>query len=152
MPAIMVELRAIHRFSGQYRFLSNFFELPTSIVWDGMKFRTVEHGFQAAKTLDTVLREMIRDAPTAAQAKAMGRGLKLRTDWHDVRIMVMEDLLQAKFAIPLMRKRLLDTGDLELVEGNDWRDTFWGVCGGVGENQLGKALMRIRAEIRGPAS
>jgi predicted NAD-dependent protein-ADP-ribosyltransferase YbiA (DUF1768 family) len=39
------------------------------------------------------------------------------------------------------------TGDEELVEGNWWNDTFWGVCNGVGENNLGKLLMKIRAEL-----
>ena len=32
----------------------------------------------------------------------------------------------------------------ELVEGNTWGDKVWGVCDGVGENNLGKTLMRIR--------
>ena len=44
--------------------------------------------------------------------------------------------------------KLLTTGDAKIVEGNTWGDTFWGVCGGVGENHLGKVLMRIRAELQ----
>ena len=147
----MTDLRAIHRFSGAYEFLSNFYEMPTMILREGLRYRTVEHAFQAAKTLDDKLRGKIRDAATPNQAKKLGRAVKLRSDWNDVRIMVMEDLLRLKFAIPLMRKKLLDTGDLELVEGNDWQDRFWGVCDGQGENQLGKALMRVRDEIRSTA-
>lgn len=38
-------------------------------------------------------------------------------------------------------------GDAELIEGNTWGDRIWGVCDGVGENRLGKILMRVRAEM-----
>ena len=34
-----------------------------------------------------------------------------------------------------------------LIEGNEWGDTFWGTCDGIGENHLGKILMRIRNEM-----
>ena len=36
----------------------------------------------------------------------------------------------------------------ELIEGNTWNDTYWGVCNGVGKNTLGQLLMKIREEIR----
>lgn len=53
-----------------------------------------------------------------------------------------------KFAIPELKEMLLATGDEELVEGNYWHDTIWGVCDGVGENHLGKMLMEIREDLR----
>ena len=40
------------------------------------------------------------------------------------------------------------TGDAELVEGNTWNDTYWGVCNGVGHNHLGKILMQVRQELQ----
>jgi predicted NAD-dependent protein-ADP-ribosyltransferase YbiA (DUF1768 family) len=40
-----------------------------------------------------------------------------------------------------LRKLLLDTGTSELIEDNNWHDTFWGVCNGVGANKLGEILM-----------
>ena len=49
---------------------------------------------------------------------------------------------------PGLLDKLLATGDAELVEGNTWGDQVWGVCDGVGENHLGKTLMRIRSELR----
>ena len=60
----------------------------------------------------------------------------------------MHSVLQAKFAVPALRDALLATGDAELVEGNTWGDTYWGVCGGRGRNQLGRTLTRIRDDIR----
>uniref|UniRef100_UPI00345E83CD NADAR domain-containing protein n=1 Tax=uncultured Duncaniella sp. TaxID=2768039 RepID=UPI00345E83CD len=49
---------------------------------------------------------------------------------------------------PALAEKLIATGDAELVEGNYWHDTVWGVCDGVGENHLGKILMRVREELK----
>lgn len=45
------------------------------------------------------------------------------------------------------RDQLLATGGVELIEGNDWGDAFWGVCGGYGQNWLGVLLMLVRSEL-----
>ena len=59
--------------------------------------------------------------------------------------------LRKKFADPELRNLLLATGDEELIEGNYWGDTYWGVCNGVGQNKLGKLLMQVREEIKNNA-
>jgi predicted NAD-dependent protein-ADP-ribosyltransferase YbiA (DUF1768 family) len=61
----------------------------------------------------------------------------------------METLVREKFTrhAPLA-ELLVATGDLDLVERNRWRDTFWGVCNGIGENHLGRILMIVRAELQ----
>lgn len=41
----------------------------------------------------------------------------------------------------------MTTGNAELIEGNTWNDTFWGVCNGEGENNLGKLLMKVRTNL-----
>jgi len=48
-----------------------------------------------------------------------------------------------------LKEELLATGDAELIENSD-KDPFWG-CGsdGRGKNELGKALARLRAQLRG---
>jgi hypothetical protein len=48
-----------------------------------------------------------------------------------------------------LRQILLDTGNQELIEGNNHNDRYWGVCNGVGENWLGKILMLVRDELKG---
>jgi predicted NAD-dependent protein-ADP-ribosyltransferase YbiA (DUF1768 family) len=74
----------------------------------------------------------------------------VRPDWDDTKINTMLTLLRQKFALGSeLAKKLLDTGNRDLVEGNTWGDTFWGVCKGQGENMLGKLLMQVRAELRG---
>ena len=135
----------INSFEKEYSFLSNFYDSP--IVEDGITYPTNEHYFQAMKTLDLKKRKEIAACDTPGKAKQMGRKVFLRPDWEDVKIDVMETGLRKKFSNPDLAKKLVATGNEELVEGNWWNDTFWGVCEGVGENHLGKLLMKIRAEL-----
>lgn len=74
--------------------------------------------------------------------------MSLRPDWEYIRVDVMTELVRKKFSQEPLRSQLIATGDAELIEGNWWNDTFWGVCNGVGENNLGKILMKVRDEIR----
>ena len=136
----------IDKFEGEYRWLSNFWEEPVS--FNGDSYPSVEHAFQAAKTQDENLRKLVRDASTPSAAKRAGRRVPLRKDWEDVKIGVMLEILRNKFSAPRLQKKLLATGDAELIEGNWWHDVFWGVCNGHGENNLGKLLMKVRDEIR----
>ncbi len=59
----------------------------------------------------------------------------------------MAGLLVQKFQHPELAALLRATDDAELIEGNTWGDTFWGVCKGKGANNLGRMLMEIRSTI-----
>ena len=135
----------IAAFTGIHAFLSNFHRHP--FAWNGRRWETAEHPYQAYKTIDPVARERIAAAPTPGAAKRAGRAVELRADWETVKRQVMQSILVAKFSVPDLRRRLLETGDAELVEGNHWGDTYWGVCRGTGRNELGRILMRIRGRI-----
>ena len=135
----------IKSFSGSYRFLSNFW--PADVVFDGKEYPSVEHAYQAAKTLDEAERKEIREAPLARDAKRLGKAVTQQSGWEGKKLGVMEDLVRQKFQSMGLRQQLLETGDAQLVEGNTWGDTFWGVCKGKGHNHLGKILMRIRDEL-----
>lgn len=141
-----IEMSAIDSFRGEYRFLSNFYACP--IIYEGDLYPSLEHAFQAAKTLDSDERKVVRTQTTAGNAKRAGRRVTKRTEWDNVRVSVMRELLYQKFNNPQLRQRLLNTGDAELVEGNDWGDVFWGVCRGRGENRLGRLLMEVRTAAR----
>ena len=138
--------QAIKSFRGPYRWLSNFW--PAQVVLDGIVFGSVEHAYQAAKTLDLDHRRAIAGLAKPGQAKRYGRKLQVREDWEQVKLAVMEDLLRQKFSHPDLGQKLLDTGDACLEESNVWRDFFWGVCDGKGENHLGRLLMKIRDGLR----
>lgn len=135
----------IDQFKGQYRFLSNFYFC--FVEHRGLTFCSVENAYQAAKT-DNLARAALFDSLAPGQAKRRGRKLALPPDWGSRKLAIMEELLRRKFHPgSTLAQRLLRTGDVPLVEGNTWGDTFWGVCDGVGENHLGRLLMRIRAEL-----
>lgn len=91
----------------------------------------------------------IRRVLSCPEARRLGGRIFIRYDWEEVKLGVMETILRDKFTRHAdLQALLLGTGDRDLVEGNTWGDRFWGVCGGVGENHLGRLLMQIRAELR----
>jgi len=135
----------IDRFRGEFDWLSNFF--LCQVEFEGMNFSNVEAAFQAAKCLDMKERERFFGL-SGGQAKRLGRRVDLRSDWEEVKIEIMRQVLKSKFTQNSeLREKLIATGDTELIEGNNWNDTFWGVCRGKGRNHLGKLLMEVRAEL-----
>jgi ribA/ribD-fused uncharacterized protein len=133
-------------FSGDRFFLSNFF--THRFLFDGHWYATVEHAFQAAKCVDPAEAERVRQAPSPAAAKQIGRRVRLRADWNEARVDVMRAVLVAKFLDPDLRARLVATGKAELVEENTWGDRFWGRSRGIGRNMLGQLLMELRDSLR----
>ena len=136
----------IDSFQGEHRWLSNFWLVDVKL--EGTTFKSVEHAYMAAKTTDTSLREKIRSFDTPGQAKRFCKTITLRHDWEQVKLSIMRDLLTQKFQDTVLASKLLATGDEELIEGNTWGDTFWGVCRGVGQNHLGRLLMDIRETLK----
>ena len=144
-------MKTIEQFQGEYRFLSNFW--PVRVLWDGQEYRSVEHAYQAAKTLDFAQRRAIQDAPTPRDAKRWGRRITIRPNWDEDKLDVMLCLLRQKFDThhPALRAALASTSDAKLVEGNNWNDRYWGVSpvgSGIGSNRLGQLLMIVRQEIQ----
>jgi len=144
----------IDSFKGRYSFLSNFYDEG------GL---TNEHRFQGMKTDNVEARSRILRAATPSEAKRLGRIVRLRPDWEDVKDEMMEFTLRIKFADEDLCQKLIDTGDAVLIEGNWWGDRYWGACPGYvdgnnrwdgnretwyGENKLGKLLMKLREEYR----
>lgn len=140
----------IDKFDGEYRFLSNFYDSP--IWYGGRRYATVEHMYQAFKMITFEDHEMVRLADTPGIAKKLARRMDMRLDWLEVRDAVMLHALQLKFVNRSLEYLLLSTGDAELIEGNTWGDTYWGVCNRVGKNRLGQLLMQVRMEIRSKAA
>lgn len=146
----MSEKVVIDRFIDEFAFLSNFH--PSTIYLNGKPYATVEHAYQAAKTLDESQHETIRTARNPGEAKNLGKAVILRPNWEDIKVDLMRNFVKLKFENPLLRELLLATDDATLIEGNYWNDKFWGVCRGVGQNWLGRILederTRIIAEIK----
>lgn len=137
----------INRFKDEYRWLSNFY--PCVVKMDGESYPSVEHAYQASKTLDIKKRKQFQnDNLTSGQAKKLGKTLQIRPDWEDIKLSIMEELLRQKFNQRLFKIRLIETNNKELIEGNNWGDTFWGIYNGKGSNHLGKLLMKIRGILQ----
>lgn len=134
---------SIHGFKGEYAFLSNM--TPCRVLYDGASYNSVEHAYQAAKTLDPAKRLEIHACVSPYDAKKLGRKLlRIRPDWEDVKESVMYTLLTQKFSQEPYKVLLDGTKGRYIEETNNWRDTYWGVCNGVGSNVLGKLIMGIR--------
>ncbi len=140
--------KAIRSFRGTYAFLSNFYECK--VVIDGKPYKSVEHYYQSMKSDDPKIQDDVASTPTPAAAKKMGRHVTLRSDWERIKDAIMLKALRAKFSIPELAKKLLDTGDVVLEELNSWHDTYWGVDSstGRGQNKLGMMLMQTRDELK----
>jgi N-glycosidase YbiA len=136
----------ITEFQGQYRFLSNFW--PAIVQYEGQVYPSVEHAYQAAKTTSLVQRMDILRAFSPGEAKRLGRRVTIRPNWEHIKTEIMYQLVKTKFQEPILRSKLLATGNAELIEGNRWNDRFWGICKGTGQNHLGKILMQVRQELR----
>ncbi|KAE8748069.1 hypothetical protein FOCC_FOCC005264 [Frankliniella occidentalis] len=144
-----IDFSPITSFRGKYDFLSNFY--PVKIFYNGRDWPSVEHAYQAAKTLNSHEKDEIRNAETAIEAKRLGRLVSLREDWDEVKVNIMLHLLTNKFVRGSdEEKKLLETGERELIEENTWHDDFWGVCvcfkhqGKFGQNVLGQLLCILR--------
>lgn len=139
---------SIHDFHGEeHEYLSNFYEIP--VTYRGLTYPSNEAAFQAQKCM-TEEEKLSFTAYSPTKAKHAGRRVQLRPDWNEARLVVMEEIVRAKFVQhPELAARLVSTGDRLLIEGNNWRDRFWGVDSrtGKGENHLGQILMKIRAEL-----
>lgn len=135
-------MAAITEFTGNYRWLSNFWPAPVTI--EAFTFPSTEHAYQAAKSLDPRDWNQIL-VLNPGQAKRYGQRIKLRPDWEQIKLDVMRELTAAKYdQHPDLKRMLLQTKGMELIEGNYWNDTFWGVCRGIGQNHLGRIIMEYR--------
>jgi ribA/ribD-fused uncharacterized protein len=144
----------IDDFRGPAYFLSNFYRHPVRIG-EGV-YPTAEHAYQALKAIDTRERAWVVASETPLIAKRRGRKVRAVDYWGDVRVLVMEQVLAAKFSDRHLAEQLIATHPHKLIEGNTWHDQFWGDCRcgrcpGEGENILGITLMTLRDELRSGA-
>lgn len=140
-------MTVIREFNGEYRWLSNFW--PVLIKVEGITYHHVEGAYMAMKTTSIEERRDIALMVNPGMAKRAGKQVTLRPNWDKMKVRVMYNLLKLKFAPGSdLASKLLATEDILLVEGNNWNDTFWGVCRGQGQNRLGLLLMRVRNELK----
>lgn len=74
----------IDSFSGEYRFLSNFWLAP--VTYEGITYPSSEHAYQAAKSLNKDIREAFSEISSPSEIKRLGQTITIRPDWEDVKI------------------------------------------------------------------
>lgn len=138
----------INDFRGKYHFLSNFYN--EKVEFEGLTYLNTEAAFQAMKCSDKNKRlDFVNLNPSEAKRLGRNRNIGLRKDWESVKEQYMYEIVKAKFSQhSYLKEQLIDTGDCYLEEGNTWGDKVWGTVDGVGENRLGKILMRVREELK----
>jgi N-glycosidase YbiA len=137
-----------------FRFLSHFWPSPTRL--DDQDWPTVEHYYQAQKSLDPAYRQAVRQAREPAIAKRLSVswfkaavGREPRPDWEAIKVDVMRRADEAKYRQNTdLAALLLVTGTAELIEDSP-HDAFWGTgADGGGLNWAGRVLMEVREKLR----
>lgn len=170
---------AILSFSGEFEFLSNFhhswltyddirfktaehaFVYAKLRSFGALKVNRKEQKFRVVydgENLTTITYDEFNSLHPGA-AKRIGREVPPSTpdhlkQWDDgAKFDAMKAIVKAKFTDQALRNRLLATGDRMLVEGNTWGDRIWGAVSNgthyIGDNRLGRILMKRRAKTRG---
>jgi len=135
--------------------LSNFSAF--NVRWGPYTFMTSEHMyhwrrfFLAGGYSADALAQKIMNAASAHDAFRIAQGNKVHQIdyWDDIKVGEMREILRLKAdQHEYVRRKLLATGERELVE-NSWRDDFWGWGPNRdGQNMLGKLWMEVRSTLR----
>ncbi len=141
----------IYFYPPEYYVFDNFSSFQ--IEYKGKIYPTSEHAYQTAKFIntDSKLAEKIRNAKSAHLAFKIAEenSYKKQKNWDDIKLTVMKEILICKVnQHEYVKKKLLQSGDREIVE-DSWRDNYWGWGENKqGENHLGKLWMEVRKEFQ----
>lgn len=140
----------------------NLNELFPLLTFDNEIYNSSEHIYQAMKTENKEFHTLIRNIEEPTKTKSFARKnivlendlfsgeftFKLRENWDEYKLELMEAILLLKFAQnkDLREKLFKEKGLIE--ERNDWKDKFWGTYLGEGENHLGLILMKVRDYLK----
>ena len=132
----------------EFYVLSNYSSF--AIYWKDRLYPTSEHAYHPEKFEDEALKGHIRLALSAhdSQKLAQANKHKYRSNWEEIKLGVMKEILKAKAdQHPYVKKKLLETGTREIIE-DSWRDDFWGWGENKnGANHMGKLWMELRDEF-----
>jgi len=126
------------------------------VLLDSLSYPSAEHAWQCLKFRETApdLANRIRETETvdAAHLISHSEGMdKIREDWDVVKYDMLLKILRAKFQQhAALREPLLATGDRLLVNVDIDKWAGMSAAGGIatGDNNMGKALMKVREELR----
>lgn len=166
---------SILKFRQEFSYLSNFNVLKNKIHYFGYDYISVEAGYMAQKCDDVAWKQYCSTISPHSNAqsemKKAAYKVDLVKDFRDKQLKIMLDLLRLKFRNNLeLANKLVATYPRMIMEGNVWNDRYWGAMIPkqlslsdnvelekiykefpqyfyVGENYLGRLLMKVRDEL-----
>lgn len=125
------------------------------IEFEGERFQTSEHAYQAGKARKPEVKQWLMQAPSPSLLAMAAHGLyywDVAPGWSRTKYDRMRGVLRAKFTQHQdLRDLLLSTGTARLVETatvDNEVNRLWGEVNGVGKNMLGVLLMELREELQ----
>lgn len=164
----------ILKFRQEFGYLSNFNVLKNKIHYLGYDYISVEAGYMAQKCDDVAWKQYCSTISPHSNAqsemKKAAYKVDLVKDFRDKQLKIMLDLLRLKFKNnPELANKLVATYPRMIMEGNVWNDRYWGATIPkqnlsdnveleklyekfpqyfyVGQNYLGRLLMKVRDEL-----
>ena len=138
-------------YEGKWYMFSNFASF--AVDWQGQRWMTSEHAYQAAKFKSERIRSFISKAPSAYSAKMYAKRFSrhIRPDWESDKLRVMLEIVRRKLEQhEFIQQKLRESGEMQIVEDSP-KDSFWGRGPDwKGENHLGRIWMDLRIEYFEP--
>lgn len=153
---IIDQIGYILEFKKDNFFLSNFSpsEITVNINSIQCKFYNSEALYQFGKAYlmkDIELMNQIMNCKNPKEAKKLSYKVKLNKKvWDNYKFNWMYNIVKLKFSQNLKYQVLLmNSSPKILIEGNTWKDTYWGIDLNTfkGQNNLGIILMTIRNNL-----
>jgi ribA/ribD-fused uncharacterized protein len=150
-PDLDITGNIIGIYEREFYVFSNFSAFQVN--WKGRKWPTSEHAYQASRFFDTApeLVRLISKASSAHEAYKIAKANsdKAPKNWDKLRVNIMYEICKHKMLQnPYVLHKLLQTGDLDIVEDSP-KDNFWGWGPNrKGRNELGKIWMKLRTELQ----
>ena len=111
------------------------------LEWKGTLYMTSEHAYHTEKFTDSEIIRKIKEARSVHDVFQISREYqdKVRPDWLDIRVSVMEEIIRAKVAQhPYVKQKLIESGGRKAT-------SFFPDC--IKESLLGKIWMKIRDDL-----
>ena len=111
-------------------------------------YNNADAAFEAQKCLDKNMMNKFTRL-SSAKARAKGRNLPENEEFEANKENILYRIILCKFKQnENLKRKLLDTGDAELINNNTFRDEVYGVYNGKGLNLLGKILELVRSILK----
>lgn len=146
-PQLDMSGKVIGFYEREFYVFSNFSSFQ--VDYKGRRWATSEHAYQASHFFesDPDLVEQIFNARSAHEAYKIAKANvnKAPKNWDDIKVDIMYEICKLKLhQNPYVKQKLLQTGDLYMVEDSP-KDDFWGWGEHRdGRNELGKIWIHLR--------